>query len=139
MPISEEVLDVLAVFLLDLPQPCPGDAKIAGRDVAALMTTQKLLRHKQVVERMKEWELLYQRVMLDYWRGRAIEAENRLTRAGYDIEQIRSLNIQARSRILAIIRGLGGWEEDVDELTLVNVWNDARHRPQHLRPSEDGL
>ena len=111
MPICGTVLDLVAGFLLDMRDPCPGDAVLGGRVIGRLMTAQKVLRHDQIVERMKDWQLQYLRVMRTYWRDRALEAERRLTHTRRAIERARGLAVQERSLLIATVRGLGGYDE----------------------------
>jgi hypothetical protein len=111
MPICETVLDLVAGFLLDM-DPCPGDAVLGGRVIARLMVTQKVLRHDQIMERMKGWQLQHVRVMHAYWRGRALEAERRLTHTRRAIERARGLAVQERSLLIATVRDYDEFETD---------------------------
>ena len=114
MPICGTVLDLVAGFLLDVRDPCPGDAVLGGRVIARLMTTPKVPRHNQIVERMKDWQLQYFRVMHSCWRDRALEAERRLTHTRRAIERARGLAVRERSLMIATVRGLGGYDEFED-------------------------
>ena len=114
MPICETVLDLVAGFLLDMKDPCPGDAVLGGRVIARLMLAQKVPRHAQIVERMKDWQLRYFRVMHAYWRSRAFEAGRRLTHTRRAIERARGLVGRERSLLIATVRGLGGYDEFQD-------------------------
>ena len=115
MPISDTVLDALASFLLDMPRPRPGDAKLGGRVIARLMTSQKLHRHEQIVEWLKNLELQYMRAMRLYWRSRARRAERRLMGVEAQLEHLRGLNTRATARRLNAVHGVGGWQ--VEALT----------------------